>query len=493
MQETIQPLGPTLQQPPPRSRRGRGKAGGVSFGHAQISLVEHALCPLDITSSLSGPLLHETTYAYSDKNRHRKDAHVRVICPDGLSPIDEFYLWGLLSLTFSQPDPTVDFYATPYYCMRRLGCIDAKGRRGSADYQRFRSALERLSSVTYKSDAFFDPIRGEHRDVSFGFLSYSLPVDPKSARTWRIAWDPIFFEFCSAVRGALLFDFQTYRDLDFASRRLYLLLRKIFWRNAETPEFDLHELCVHTIGFSANHDAPQLKRKLLTTAGRLLTLGVIAVPPDASDLRDTFVKYGRGKYAIRFLRGPHFDSSSQDARPADVTESPAYEQLVKIGLDRPLIRRVIEDYDARLVHEIADMTLAAKEKFGDAFFKNSPQAYFMDNLREFAKGKRTPPDWWRDVRKREEETRRQSIPEPGSFDERTEATFKGFLESQPRAAIQEIFERVFQNFRHAGKTEDEARTVAMNLTELHFRNRFFRQHPEARKDTPQRLSDLLHL
>ena len=28
---------------------------------------------------------------------------MRVACPEGLSPTDEFYLWGLLSLTFSQP------------------------------------------------------------------------------------------------------------------------------------------------------------------------------------------------------------------------------------------------------------------------------------------------------------------------------------------------------------------------------------------------------
>jgi hypothetical protein len=82
---------------------------GTSVGHAQLSLVEHALCPLD-ASSLGRPLIHDTRYWYTDKNHHRKEACVRIACPDGLSPTDEFYLWGLLSLTFSQPAPSPDFY-----------------------------------------------------------------------------------------------------------------------------------------------------------------------------------------------------------------------------------------------------------------------------------------------------------------------------------------------------------------------------------------------
>ena len=180
--------------------------------------MEHALCPLDASTSLSGPHIHETHYSYTDDNHHRKQAHVRVACPEGLSPTDEFYLWGLLSLTFAQPNPTHDFYATPYYCLRHLD-----GTIGGMNYAQFLSAITRLSTVTYRNDRFYDPVRGEHRNVGFGFLSYSLPLDPASSRAWRFAWDPIFFEFCQAASGALRFDFETYRDLDPASRRLYVV------------------------------------------------------------------------------------------------------------------------------------------------------------------------------------------------------------------------------------------------------------------------------
>ena len=89
--------------------------------------------------------------------------------------------------------------------------------------------------MTYINDHFYDPVRGEHRDVAFGFFSYSLPVDPASSRAWRFVWDPIFFEFCQAARGSLVFDLKPTVSLDVASRRLFLLLKKIFWRNTHLP------------------------------------------------------------------------------------------------------------------------------------------------------------------------------------------------------------------------------------------------------------------
>ena len=64
-----------------------------------------------------------------------------------------------------------------------------------------------------QSDAFYDPIRGEHRAVSFGFLNYSLPLGEESSRAWRFAWDPIFFELAQATGGALSFDLTLYRQL----------------------------------------------------------------------------------------------------------------------------------------------------------------------------------------------------------------------------------------------------------------------------------------
>jgi hypothetical protein len=475
---------------PPRYIGSRRPSAKSYLGHAQLSLVEHALCPLDSTASLEGPLIHETHYWYSDVNRHRKQARVRVVCPDGLSPSDEFYLWGLLSLTFSQPNPTIDFHATPHFCLRQLGCIDGDGNRGGRNYELFRNAVSRLASVTYKNDAFFDPVRGEHRSVGFGFLSYSLPLDPDSSRAWRFAWDPIFFEVCSAVRGSLVFDFRTYRELDEASRRLYLLLKKVFWRSELSPEFDVRDLAVDTLGFSPSHEVWRLKQKLVRCIDTLSQAGIITLPPGASSGGDLFTKRAKASYSVHFHRGPHFDQSPS-AMLTDITDSPLYEPLTTIGLERPVIRRILAAYDPRLIAECADMTLAARERFGESFFTTSPQAYFIDNLQEQAKGKRTIPDWWRTLRSEEERRRRQADRPARTKEDRSEKEFKKYLETEARDAFERVMDRVFQDFKGAGKPDDVARETAQSLTEIHFRNRFFQEHPEYRGDGPTRAGDLL--
>jgi len=106
-------------------------------------------------------------------------------------PSDELYLWGLLALTLLQPKPEPELFATPHWCLRQLGVINQTNKRGGRQYKQFAEAIRRLSAVTYMNDGFYDPIREEHRRVSFRFFSYSLPVDIQSSRAWRIAWDPM--------------------------------------------------------------------------------------------------------------------------------------------------------------------------------------------------------------------------------------------------------------------------------------------------------------
>ena len=48
----------------------------------------------------------------------------------------------------------------------------------------------------------------------------------------------------SVSRGRLSFDLDTYRSLDAASRRLFLLLQKVFWRRKVSFVFDVRHLVV---------------------------------------------------------------------------------------------------------------------------------------------------------------------------------------------------------------------------------------------------------
>lgn len=366
------------------------------IGRGQLTLVEHALCPLDPQASLVENLVHEASYGFMDRNRTWRKAHARVMCPLGLSASDEFYLWGLLALTFAEHESDGQFYATPHFCLTRMGVIDAHCRSGR-HYQLFAQSIERLAAVRYQNDHFYDPVRGEHRRVGFGFFSYSLPLDPKSNRAWRIAWDPIFFEFAKASSGHLRFDLELYRELDPATRRMFLLLSKIFYRKSVTPSFDLRTLGVNVLGFCPRLCARDLKRKVARCVRELQSLGIVG-----GDMHDVLFRKRRpGEYAFSLSRGTNFQSRMTAASKPGRKGSALHEPLARIGLVEQSIASIVAKYPAPLLREWSDITLAAMEKMGQSFFKKSPAAYFLDNVKNASQGTRTAPDWWHEMRKAE--------------------------------------------------------------------------------------------
>src|SRR5262245_48280282 len=237
----------------------------------------------------------------------RLSSSVRVFCPLGLSAKDEFYLWGLLALTLAQAQVAGELHATPHYCLRQLGIIDHRGRRGGRQYQQFAGTIERLSVVRYLNSHFYDPIRAEHRRMSFGFFSYSLPLDPESGRAWRITWDPVFFEIAQASSGTLRFDLSLYGELDPASRRLFLFVSKVFRRRETTPRLDIRQLGEHVLGFSPSLRAWDLRLKLrrcFNTLQERQVLGELGVP--------VFQKSTAGGESVILQRGSYFTHRTRE-------------------------------------------------------------------------------------------------------------------------------------------------------------------------------------
>jgi len=455
---------------------------------AQLTLVEHALCPLDRTQSLQQGMRFHSQFHYTDQHRNRKTAAVEVAALDGLSAHDEFYLWGLLSLAFAQSEPAPDFLATPYFVLRRLGVI-TPAKRGGQEFATFRSALERLAAVRYRSDAFYDPVRGEHRSISFGFLNYSLPLAEDSARAWRFAWDPIFWELAQATGGALSFDLALYRDLDPASRRLYLFLKKVFWRNEQTSALDVRDLAVNVLGFAPTVPFRMLKWKLTRAVEALLARELLMLPPTAQATTDLFDQAKRGAATVCFFRGPAFDRLPASTM-TQLTDSPLYDPLRTIGLEDAAIGRLLNTHSQRLLQEWADITLAARERHGEQFFTASAAAYFVDNVKGAAKGNRTPPDWWRELRKLERRREAEQEHRKWGIPVAEEANFETYLRSEAREAFLQLMEQLRTDLQKSGLDEREVQAKADHLARMHFRNRFWQEHPELRGDQPQRLDTL---
>lgn len=442
-------------QATPRRKLRRARSGS---GVGQLSLVEHALCPLDSRASLRKNLVFDTSYFFTDSARHQREARATVFCPLGLSASDELYLWGLLALTFAQPEPEAELYATPHYVLRQLGAIDKNARRGGRQYDQFREAIERLSAVTYRSDHFYDPVRCERRRVSFGFLSYSLPLDPESSRAWRISWDSIFFEFVEAAGGHFQFDLATYRELDPAARRLFLFASKVFARRETTPRLNVRHLGEHILGFSPTLDTRNMKVKVASVVSRLVDVGVLA------PCGDLFQKKQMGEYSLVLAKGPYFARSLHAGRPH--TESALVEPLLAIGFDEAGAGRLVRQFSPRLLREWADITLAAKERFGAGFFKRSPQAYFVDNVREAASGRRSPPDWWHEVRKAELAAA-DRVATGCLFDDIDATSMDTELVGDSVDAFAAIRDRLFGELLAGGRSRKDAAETAERLAQNH--------------------------
>lgn len=455
----------------------RQKSHGCGTGHGQLTLVEHALCPLDPEASLAENLVHSARYHFTDASRHLQTAHARVFCPLGLSAHDEYFLWGLLSITLAQPETESEFYATPHYCLRQLGLIDQFARRGGRQYQQFTDSLSRLAAVVYQNDRFYDPIRAEHRRVSFSFLSYSLPLEAESSRAWRISWNPMFFELVQAAAGSLQFDLATYRLLEPASRRLFLLLSKIFQRRETSPRFDLHNLAVDVLGFSATISTADLKKKVRRCVERLSKLGIVA----SSSSIDIFEKEKAGQYRVTLQRGPYFERKAVFAR-LDIADSALSESLAAFGLEPVVARRIIKQHSVKLLQEWADITLAAKERFGPRFFKKSPAAYFIDNVQHAAQGDRTPPDWWLDLRKAEWQA--QATEDRRRRKAEVDVAKEVVLSDEARSVFGKVVTELFQQFQAAGQSAETAKVNARRFAAEHVRRMGEKKKPEQNLSKP---------
>ena len=78
------------------------------------------------------------------------------------------------------------------------------------------------------------------------------------------------------------------------------------------------------------------------------------------------------------------------------------EPLQELGFEIASGNRLLRRFKHQSIRKWIDITLAARERFGIQYFKTSPAAYLTDNLKQAATGRRTPPDWWHNLRKAEQ-------------------------------------------------------------------------------------------
>ena len=381
------PVSEALSQSRPQYRL----PGITREGIAQLSLLETAMWPLK-----GGPIetnTFDTEYTFG-KGAESQNARVSVYAPLGLQSIDEFVLWSLLAISLSRKPSEPTLLATPHWMFRQLGMSP-----GGFQYDQLRASLERLALTAYQNTAFYNPVTKQHERVTFHFLSAFLPTKgiggPVDAeRAWRVEWSPMFFRMCQATGGTLLFDLDLYRELTPAARRLFLKVKDRFWRS-KTVFFNVDDLTVNGLGFSG--DRPLFKRKfdLSQCLRELLDHQIIELGRGQTDVKDLFIRRGKGLYVVQLSEGAYFRQPQTERATTQtqaIQDDPLFEPLQTIGIDEPGIRRLVKDFSRNAIQQwlrITDAALYEKPR-GFPGFKSSPAAFLIDGVQN----KRMPPDWF---------------------------------------------------------------------------------------------------
>jgi hypothetical protein len=257
----------------------------------------------------------------------------------------------------------------------------------------------------------------------------------------------VFFSYATAARSAVWFDLDRYGRLSVASRRLYLFASKLLHQRDTTHPIDVRDLVFNVAGYCSSLRPFEQNARLRACLCELIKLEILR-----SD-ETRIYKRSKGRYSVVLARGKVL---RQRRRRFDF-ESPLMEPLCDLGFERHDARCLISQFSTNLVREWIDITLAAKERFGMAFFQRSAAAYLRYNLNRAAAGAGTPPDWWHEIRKAEENSR---------ADRARKRRSRRSCDQLPQKAIdslENVSEEIFGHFLAAGQSEQQAAENAQRV------------------------------
>lgn len=404
----------------PEKRHGTAYAG--------LDFIKAAFCPLDFKAQrLSehpsflllgkrdaaigelevGQTLHyPRQFLYTDQHGHRKTGTQLVTAGFGLAPVDFDLFLGLFTyLKRLQELPAGGrSFLTLDFLKRQLG-LPAEGQ---SQYQRLRSRIFRFSYVKYTSSAFWNPEAKSYDIKNFGFWNLaSLSRMTESRRPIEFEWDPSLLKIIE--RSAMLvFDYDLYRSLSPAVRRLYLVANRDGWNQQDSSIFIADDFAIHQIGYTERPEFQKQRhyklRQLLRDAEEI---GLIRpYQPWGGYFQTINSGIHRGKLALRWSRGPLLKTkpAQSDGRLfVDRIENDALFAQVQELRDeegKPISPHVFRVLVARFGREKMQKhicVLLAQKEHHPGSFTRSEVAAFIDRLQH----DRPEPDWYQDLKRAE--------------------------------------------------------------------------------------------
>jgi hypothetical protein len=395
--------------------------------YAGLDFIKAAFCPLEFNAmplkkhpnwsrlgrdealaalEVADPLTYIRQFPYTNRSGHRKTGTQVVTAAFGLAPTDFDMFIGLYTYLKRLPEPPTDgrSHLTADFIARQVG-LPANGQ---ASYLRLRSRVFRFSYVKYTSSAFWNRELGTHDIKNFGFYNLAgMSRLTESRRPIELEWDPSFLKI---VRDGtmLTFDYDFYRELSPALRRLYLIANRDGWNQRDSSVFLADDFAIHQIGYD---EKPELKKIRLFKLRKLL-----AAAEDLDIIRPFAPWKGyimahthgpdRDKLALRWSRGPRLrtKAGADDAKVyTDRIENDALYSQVKELRDEhrkpcppDTFRRLVSKFGRPRMQKQILVVLAQKEHHpGD--FKKSELAAFINRCQH----DHPEPDWYRDLKRAE--------------------------------------------------------------------------------------------
>jgi hypothetical protein len=363
---------------------------------------DKALAKLEVAS----PLTYPRQFPYTDRNGHRKIGTQVVTAAFGLAPKDFDMFLGLFTYLKRLPELPADgkTYLTVDFLAKQLG-LPADGQ---ASYQRIRSRLFRFSYVKYTNSAFWNREQQTYDIKNFGFYNLGgMSRLTESRRPITLEWDRSFLDI---VRdGTLLtFNYELYRTLASAMRRLYLIANRDGWNQRDGSVFLADDFAIHQIGYD---EKPELQKVRLFKLKKLLAsaedLGIIRpYAPWGGYLARLTHGHDAGKLALRWSRGPTLRTKAGDDDRrvfTDWIENDAlYAQVKELHDDHgkscapDVYRRLVAKFGRDIMQKQVVVVLAQKEHHPGQFTKSELAAFINRCQHDHPE-----PDWFRDLRRAE--------------------------------------------------------------------------------------------
>lgn len=362
---------------------------------------DEALAALDVGDQLTYP----RQYSYTDHNGNRKTGTQVISALFGLAPKDFDLFLGLYTYLKRLPELPANgrTYLSVDFLARQLS-LPATCQK---DYQRIRSRVFRFSYVKYTNSAFWNTQTRSYDIRNFGFYNLaSMSRLTESRRPIVFEWDRSFLDLVR-TSALLMFDYDLYRTLPPAIRRLYLIANRDGWNQQNSSIFLADDFAIHQIGYDENPDRQKLRlqklRKLLRDAEEIGLIRPYA--PWQGYLQPLTSGPDAGKLALRWSRGPLLRKKEEEPTRVftdRIENDSLYAQVQELrdedGQPCPpgTFRRLVSRFGRQRLQRHVLIVLAQKEHHsGD--FKKSELAAFINRCQH----DHPEPDWYQDLKRAE--------------------------------------------------------------------------------------------